>query len=353
MSFGSRGDDSRPGLLDVRSLAMQVTVLGAGAWGTALSMTLEEGGHTTTLWTWEDHHAHALCQDRENQQFLPGHPLPDGLRVTSDLAEACHGAQMLVVVVPSHAVRTTLQQAAPHVTSKIEIVSATKGIEASRLMVMSEVIRDVMRIPEEQVGALSGPSFAKEVAKKVPTNIVGASKSPDLAQRIQSVFSTPWLRVYTSSDTVGVELGGALKNVIAIAAGACLGLGLGDNTRAALITRGVAEMARLVEARGGDRLTMAGLAGVGDLILTCMGGLSRNRSLGYRLGQGLSINEALRQSNGVAEGYVTSRSAVALAEKLGVELPISEAVYSVLHGKKSPQEVLVDLLSRPLHGEWE
>lgn len=332
---------------------MRVTVLGAGAWGTALSLVLAENGQETRLYTWELAHAVAMQQDRENRQFLRGHPLPPELTVTADLEAACDGAELVVVVVPSHAVRTTLERARPYLRAEVGVITASKGLETGSLMLMTEVIVDVLALPQARLAVLSGPSFAKEVAARVPTNVVVASESEQLAQLVQDSLSTSWFRVYTSRDPVGVELGGALKNVIAIAAGACSGLGLGDNTRAALITRGIAEMARLVEAKGGDRLTMAGLAGIGDLVLTCMGELSRNRSLGYRLGQGETVADALRQSEGVAEGYVTSRSAVELAHRLSVEMPIAEAVFSVLHGHASPRQALRSLLSRPLRGEWE
>lgn len=346
-------DDSRLGLGDVRSAMMNVSVLGAGAWGTALSLVLSRNLGAATLWTWEEAHAQAMLEHAENTQFLPGYFFPSGLTVTSDLERACRGCDLLLVVVPSHAVASTLEAAVPLLGSDVRVVTASKGIEATELRLMSEVVADVLGLGPERIGVLSGPSFAREVAAQVPTNVVAASKDAAFAKLLQRTFSTEWLRVYTSRDPVGVEIGGAMKNVVAIAAGACAGLGLGDNTRAALITRGIAEMARLVDAKGGDRLTMAGLAGIGDLVLTCMGEQSRNRTLGYRLGRGEPLDLALRESNGVAEGYLTARSVVRLGQKLRVELPISEAVDAVLQQKKSAKQALSDLLSRPLRGEWE
>ncbi len=297
---------------------------------------------------------------RENLEFLPGVPLHPTIEVSSDLKSALDSVQLVVVVVPSHAVRQTMVQAAPFLSSETRLICATKGIEQGTLSLMTEVIADALASDEKsrhalltRIGVLSGPSFAKEVARGVPTNLVAASFDADFAVVIQEGFSTKMLRVYTSGDPVGVEIGGALKNVIAIAAGACDGLGFGDNTRAALMTRGIAEMSRLVVAKGGKVRTAAGLAGIGDLVLTCTGELSRNRTLGYKLGQGMSLAEALKGSDGVAEGYLTSKSAFELAQKLGVDLPICEAVYSVLHDGKATGEALKILLSRPLGGEWE
>lgn len=336
---------------------MRVTVLGAGAWGTALAQLLSQNGHQTHLWTWQSEHAGSLKNHGENREFLPGVPLHEDLVFGSDLEEAVTGAELVVPVVPSQALRATLAKAKKWLSRDVGLVCASKGIEQESLSLMSEVI--VSELSGEEGawrgpwGVMSGPSFAKEVARGVPTNLVGASNDEEFARLLQAVFSNDWLRVYTSKDPIGVEIGGAMKNVIAIAAGACDGLGLGANTRAALITRGVAEMSRLVIAKGGEVLTTAGLAGMGDLVLTCTGDLSRNRMLGQKLGQGIGLKEALESSDGVAEGYLTAKSTYDLAARLGVELPICEAVYSVLYGGRDASFALKSLLSRPLRAEWE
>ncbi len=333
---------------------MRVTVLGAGAWGTALAQVLAGNGHQTQLWTWLPEHAVSMHEHRENREFLPGISLHPELVVTNDQGIAANGCELLLVVVPSRALRTTLSQMKDMFDEQVDIVCASKGIEQGSLELMSEVIVSTMGNSwRGRCGVISGPSFAKEVAREVPTNLVAAAEDSEFAHELQMTFSNDWLRVYTSTDPIGVEIGGAMKNVIAIAAGACDGLGLGANTRAALITRGVAEMARLVTAKGGDLLTTAGLAGVGDLILTCTGDLSRNRSLGYKLGRGMLLEQALASSDGVAEGYPTAKSTHELAARLGVELPICEAVYSVLYGGRDASFALKSLLSRPLRAEWE
>ncbi len=336
---------------------MRVTVLGAGAWGTALAQVLAGNGHQTQLWTWLPAHAVSMQEHRENREFLPGVGLHPELSVTNDQGTAARGCELLVVVVPSHALRITLSQMKDLFDAQVDIVCASKGIEQGSLELMSEVIVSTMGSEGSswrgRCGVISGPSFAKEVAREVPTNLVAAAEDAEFAHALQTTFSNDWLRVYTSSDPVGVEIGGAMKNVIAIAAGACDGLGLGANTRAALITRGVAEMARLVTAKGGHLLTTAGLAGVGDLILTCTGDLSRNRSLGYKLGRGMLLEQALASSDGVAEGYPTAKSTHELAARLGVDLPICEAVHSVLYGGRDASFALKSLLSRPLRAEWE
>lgn len=332
---------------------MQVSVLGAGAWGTALATVLAARNHQVRLWTWEAAHAHAMSAARENVASLPGVPLEASITISSNLSVVLGGAELVLVVVPSQAVAATARQVKPLLPAGASVVCATKGIDGDTLELMSEVLGRELDIGADRLGALSGPSFAREVARRLPTNLVAASENPELARRVQEALVTDWLRVYTSADPIGVEVGGALKNVIAIAAGACDGLGLGENTRAALITRGIAEMARLSLAKGGDRLTMAGLAGVGDLVLTCTGSLSRNRVLGIKLGQGQTLEQALAESQGVAEGYFTAKSAVRLAQSLGVDLPISAAVESVLYGGSSPVDALRSLLSRPLHAEWD
>ncbi len=339
---------------------MRITVLGAGAWGTALAQVAAGQGHPTRLWTWLPEHAESMRSARENQEFLPGVRLAEAVTVTASLAEAMSDAELVVVVVPSHAVRKTMEAAQPHLKASARIVCASKGIEQGTLCLMSEAIAEALSDSSErkrrllgEIAVLSGPSFAKEVARSVPTNLVAACHDEELATLLQETFSTSWLRVYTSQDPIGVEVGGALKNVIAIAAGACDGFELGSNTRAALITRGIAEMGRLVRALGGEAATAAGLAGVGDLVLTCTGDLSRNRTLGYKLGGGISLAEALSTSEGVSEGYVTAKSAHELATKAGVDLPICQEVYAVLYEGKDPKLALKSLLSRPLRAEQE
>lgn len=333
---------------------MKLSVLGAGAWGTALAIVLAERGHEVLLWSWQAEHAEAMATARENEAFFAGHRFPSGLGVTGELQDAALGAELLFVVVPSQAVRGTLAQIAPFYSASVPVVLASKGIEQGTLALLSSVVGDVLgKEAEERSVALSGPSFAAEVARHVPTNLVAASMVPSAASLVQEACATDWLRVYTSSDPIGVELGGALKNVIAIAAGACDGLGLGHNTRAALMTRGIAEMGRLAVRMGGSQLTLAGLAGLGDLILTCTGELSRNRELGLKLGSGRSLEQALAESRGIAEGHATAKSAFELAQRLGVDMPITEAVHSVLYLGQSPQAALATLLKRPLHAEWE
>ena len=334
---------------------MKVSVFGAGAWGTALALVLAENHIETTLWTWESQHADAMLATRKNE-LLPDVELDARIRITSDLAVAGSDAELILLVIPSQVVRSTLLQLKGGLKACRGVICASKGIEAESQLLMSEVVHQELSSSDGSplpFAALSGPSFAKEVASHVLTNVVAASDDADFALEVQKIFSNQWLRVYTGADVIGVEVGGALKNVIAIAAGACEGLGLGKNSQAALITRGVAEMARLAESKGGQRLTMAGLAGMGDLVLTCTGELSRNRTLGFKLGQGQSVRSALDSSQGVAEGFITSRSAHLLAEQLGVEIPICSAVHSVLHEGKPLAVALQALVERPLKAEWE
>ncbi|MBK8999873.1 MAG: NAD(P)-dependent glycerol-3-phosphate dehydrogenase [Myxococcales bacterium] len=333
--------------------ASHVAVIGAGAWGTALSLLLAQKGDRVALWTWQAEHRDAMRAERENSAFFPGFPLPDGVVPTSDLSEALSGADLVVLVVPSDAFRRTLERMRPHVPGGVPLVSATKGIENDTLMLMSEIIVDVLG-PEAKARStfLSGPSFAKEVAQGSPTNVVVAGFEHELSMAVQHRFATDRFRVYSSDDPVGVEVGGALKNVIAIAAGACDGLGFGHNTRAALITRGLAEIARIAIAKSGNVLTLAGLAGMGDLVLTCTGELSRNRTVGFEMGRGRSLTEVLAGLGHVAEGVKTAKSAYQLAQALDVELPICNEVYRVLYEGKQPLEAVRDVLTRPLKREW-
>lgn len=330
-----------------------VAVIGAGAWGTALSLLSAQKGDAVRLWTWQREHCDAMNRDRENLAFFPGFPLAPGVEVTSDLSRALDGAGLVVLVVPSDAFRDTLSRMRGDLPSDVPLVSATKGIENDSLMLMSEIIVDVLG-PGARARStfLSGPSFAKEVAEGSPTNVVVAGFDHDLSVRVQQRLATDRFRVYSSDDPVGVEVGGALKNVIAIAAGACDGLGFGHNTRAALITRGLAEIARIAMAKGGNVLTLAGLAGMGDLVLTCTGELSRNRTVGFEMGRGRGLEQVLAGLGHVAEGVKTAKSAYQLALALDVELPICNEVYRVLYEGKDPLSAVRDVLTRPLKPEW-
>jgi glycerol-3-phosphate dehydrogenase (NAD(P)+) len=330
-----------------------VAVIGSGAWGTALGKVLGDKGYPVRLWTRRADHAADLARDGANTRYLPGVELPPTLVPTDSLERALAGADLVLIVVPSHALRETLEMARPHLPPGATLVSATKGIENDTLMIMAEVIADVLGPgTDERLTVLSGPSFAKEVAAHVPTNIVVASRNEALSVEVQRVFATEWLRVYSSDDPVGVEVGGALKNVIAIAAGACDGLGFGHNTRAALITRGLAEVVRIAIAKGGNVLSIAGLAGLGDLVLTCTGELSRNRTVGFELGRGKKLDDVLSALGHVAEGVRTAKSVHDLARRLDVDLPICNEVYRVLYEGKSPQRAVEDVLTRPLKREW-
>lgn len=333
-----------------------MAVIGAGAWGTALARVLATSSPSVSvmLWTWQPSHAEAIRRDGENREFFPGFPLPENLHPTADLDEALTGAELVLVSVPSQVVRGVLERAKAWLTNAPCIVSATKGIEEGSLKLMSEVASDVLgNDASQRFVVLSGPSFAKEVALGMPTNIVVAGAEAQVVAHAQSVFSTERLRAYTSDDVLGVQLGGALKNVIAIAAGACDGIGFGNNTRAALITRGIAEMTRLAVRRGANPLTLAGLAGLGDLVLTCTGELSRNRTVGCELGRGKKLAEVLASLGHVAEGVHTAKSAYEMARIFDVELPITTQVYRVLFEEKEPLQAVKDLVGRPLRRELD
>jgi len=325
----------------------EIAVIGGGAWGTGLAIVLgRKGSHRVRLWAHEKQVCESIAQRRVNEQFLPGERIPESVRASNDLAEALAGAAIVVSVMPSQHCRALFEQMRPHLPPETVIVSATKGLEEGSLLRMSEVIVQVLgRNKPSRVGALSGPTFAKEVARGDPTAITIASEDAELTRRVQEEFSGVSFRVYTNADIVGVELGGALKNIVAIAAGICSGLGLGHNSTAALITRGLAEMTRLAVACGGRAQTMAGLAGLGDLVLT--GGLSRNRSVGVELGKGRKLPEILAAMHGaVAEGVFTTTAAVGLAHARGIEMPITEQMHAILHHGKSPREAIQILMSR-------
>jgi glycerol-3-phosphate dehydrogenase (NAD(P)+) len=334
----------------------EIAIIGAGAWGTALSIVLgRDEHHQIRLWAHEKEVCESITERRVNDKFLPGQRIPDCVKPCSNLSEAIEVASILVSVMPSQHCRGLFEQMRPHLTKETMIVSATKGLEENSLLRMTEVIMQVVAsdgIPAPRIGALSGPSFALEAARGDPTAIAIASQDKDLARFVQREFSSTSFRLYTNEDPIGVELGGALKNTIAIAAGVCAGLGLGHNSVAALITRGLAEMTRLVVACGGSAETMAGLAGLGDLVLTCTGGLSRNRSVGVELGRGRKLTEILAGMHGmVAEGIFTTTAAVGLARSRGVEMPIAEQMNAILHQGKDPREAIHELMTRSSKSE--
>jgi len=329
-----------------------LSVIGAGAWGTALAIVLAPRFSRVKLWVYEEDLAHRMKTSRENDAYLPGCPLPAIVEPVHDLAAALEGADVVLSVVPSHLVRGLYQRMLPFVTESMLFVSATKGLENDTLLRMSQVLHEVLQARfAPRVAVVSGPSFANEVAHFEPTALVVASADGSTAERIQAAFSGPTFRLYTSSDTVGVELGGSVKNVVAVGAGVLFGLGLGHNAMAALITRGLAEMTRLAVAMGGRVQTMAGLAGLGDLVLTCTGDLSRNRSVGVGLAHGRKLPEIVHSMKTVAEGIKTTNAVVDLARRYSVDMPISQEMYRMLHSGASPREAIQRLMERSLKGE--
>ncbi|MDQ1286786.1 MAG: glycerol-3-phosphate dehydrogenase [Actinomycetota bacterium] len=326
---------------------MRVAVLGAGSWGTALGATLASKGFPVRVWDIDREVLAAIADRHENARYLPGVALPPSLTASPDLAEALDGAELVVIVVPSHVVRTVVEQARPLLNDRVVFCSAAKGIEVETLMTMSEVLRDVL--PEgmhQNLTFLSGPSFAAEVARGLPTAVTVAGTCETVTRRVQEAFHTTFFRPYTSTDVTGVEIGGCVKNVVAIAAGISDGLEMGANARAALITRGLAEISRLAVCRGADPLTLVGLSGLGDLMLTCSSTLSRNHTVGVELGRGRSLDDIKAALGQVAEGVLNSRSTRELALKHGVDMPISEAVYRVLYEGYSPAEAVPELMMR-------
>lgn len=328
---------------------MKCAVVGAGAWGTALATLLADNGHSTIVWAYESDVAEVINEAHENPRFLPGVRLHPELRATSDKQTAVSGAGLVVFATPSHVLRDVSSAARTWVTPEATLVVATKGIERERLALMTTVIAE--EFAGHPVVGLSGPSFAQEVAARQPTAIVAASVDGAAARRAQEVLSSPSFRVYTHDDVTGAELAGALKNVMAVATGISDGLELGFNARAALITRGLAEMMRLGARLGARPPTFAGLAGVGDLVLTCTGALSRNRTVGLEIGRGATLSEVLAGRETVAEGVITTESAKALAEREGVEMPIVNAVHRVLFERQPARWALVELMTRELRGE--
>ncbi|MGD9016923.1 MAG: NAD(P)H-dependent glycerol-3-phosphate dehydrogenase [Desulfobacterales bacterium] len=332
----------------------RIGVVGAGSWGTALANLLAEKGYGVDLWVFETEVCRQIASHGENRVFLPGVSLSRRLTPSTDLSAVAMEKDMILVVVPSHVMRRVGGQLEGLIDSNTVVVTASKGIENQTHLTMSGVLADVIpSLSADRLAALSGPSFAKEVAQKAPTVVTVACRDLYTAEWVQSVFSTPFFRVYTNTDVIGVELGGAVKNVIALAAGVIDGLGLGLNTRAALITRGLAELQRLGAAMGADPRTLAGIAGVGDLILTCTGSLSRNHTVGKKLGEGLTLDAILGEMRMVAEGVKTATSVYNLSRRLGVEMPICEEAYRILHEKADPKDAVFRLMTRELKPELE
>jgi glycerol-3-phosphate dehydrogenase (NAD(P)+) len=335
----------------------QVAVIGAGSWGTALGKLLSDKGYRVSLWGHRAEHVAELVAHRENRAYLPGFQLGANLTATSDLAAAVSGQSVVLMVVPSHGYREVFRRLLPHLADQTHVISAVKGIENETLMTMDQIMEDELaRLsvpPQLHLGVLAGPSFAKEVAAGVPTAVTVAAKTMEEARFCQQLFNTSLFRVYASTDLIGMELSGALKNPIAIAAGICDGLGYGTNTRAALITRGLAEITRLGVRMGAQPQTFAGLAGMGDLVLTCTGDLSRNRQVGLQLGRGRKIKEIVAAMEMVAEGVKTTKSAYNLARRMAVEMPILEQVYQVIYEDMDCGEAVKALLARSLKEELE
>jgi len=325
----------------------KIAVLGAGAWGTALALSLaRRGGHELTLWAHSPAHAEELADTGENLRYLPGFVLPMDIRVTARLQDAVAGAEIVLCVTPAQAMRSVMEEIAPGLKPGQVLLSASKGIEEKTFLRMAQIATE--HAPEHAFGTLGGPSFAQEVAAGMPTAITIATEDPALGKRLQNDFSSGSLRVYRNDDVIGTELGGALKNVIALAAGVVTGLELGANSGAALITRGMVEITRLAMACGGRRETLSGLAGMGDLVLTCTGGLSRNRTVGIELGKGRHLPEILAGLNGkVAEGVRSTTAALGLAARYGVEMPITEQMAAILHENKAPRVAIKELMARP------
>ena len=339
-------------MADAVRATQKVGVIGAGAWGTTLARMLADKGLHVRLWAYEREVVEAIRNKQENTLFLPGVRLPQSLSPTTSLAEALQERDLLVFAVPSHAARAVLRQMAPHLSGAIPLVSATKGIEEDTLKLMSQIMQETLPSGmHRSLTVLSGPSFAVEVCTGRPTAVLLAGEDVELVRRLQALVMTPFFRVYAGTDLIGVQLGGALKNVIALAAGVVDGLGLGHNARAALITRGLAEMIRLGTVMGADPRTFYGLSGMGDLVLTCTGPLSRNYTVGLRLGKGDQLQEILKETHAVAEGVRTSRAALGLAVRCGVEMPIVREVCAVLFEGKPPQRAVTDLMERAAKDE--
>ncbi len=326
-----------------------LAIIGGGSWGTALAIVLAPRFSRVTLWVYESDLAARMVSGRINDIYLPDCPIPTTVDITADLASALDSAEIVLSVMPSHLARGLYQRMLPWLNENLLFVSATKGLENHSLLRITEVIREV--VGTRRVAVISGPSFAREVACFEPTAVVAAATEPGVAETVQAAFSGPTFRVYTSSDPIGVEIGGSIKNVVAIGAGVLHGMGLGNNAMAALITRGLAEMTRLAVAMGGQPRTLAGLAGLGDLVLTCTGDLSRNRTVGIELARGRKLDEIVSSMKMVAEGVKTTDAAVDLARRYSVEMPIAGQMHQMLHAGASPQEAIRRLMERSLKGE--
>ncbi len=331
---------------------MHIGIVGAGSWGTALAHLLASKGLSPALWAYETQVCRQIQKEGENRLYLPDIKLSPGIAVSNDLPAVVANKDIVLMVVPSHLMRSVAEKVAPHLSRETIVVTASKGIENETLLTMTEVLTEILSpLPADNIAVLSGPTFAREVAADIPSVVTVASGTPEIGRYLQQVFSAPVFRVYTNYDIIGVELGGALKNVIALAAGINEGLGLGQNTRAALITRGLAEIRRAGIAMGADPHTFSGLAGVGDLILTCTSTLSRNYTVGKKLGQGMRIDEILAEMRMVAEGVKTAKSAYHLSRKLDVEMPICQEAYAVIYEGVSAKDAVFRLMTRSLKDE--
>ena len=332
---------------------MKVSVLGAGSWGTALAIILANNGHQVIMWEYNKQYVKNLKKHYENKVFLPGIKIPSEIEITHSLKDASTDQHMIVIAIPTQFIRSVLKQMKKISFKNTTFVSVSKGIEKDTLLTVDHIIAEELDIPEDAIGVLSGPSHAEEVAKKIPTAVVAASSNIETATEIQSAFANSYFRVYSSTDIIGVELGGALKNVIAVGAGIIDGANFGDNTKAAIMTRGIAEISRLGIELGAKPETFAGLSGMGDLIVTCMSKHSRNRHVGEQIGMGKKLPEVLKEMTMVAEGVETCRSVHQLAAKHHIDVPIANAVYNILFNEKDPIKVTNDLMSRGMKTELE
>ncbi|MDP2035778.1 MAG: NAD(P)H-dependent glycerol-3-phosphate dehydrogenase [Ignavibacteria bacterium] len=333
---------------------MRISVLGAGGWGTTLAILLHYNGHDVTLWEYKNNYAKVLDRTRENKLYLPGIKIPAELVITHSLSESCKNQHMIVIAVPTQFIRSVLSELKTTNFKDTTFVSVSKGIEIGTLMTVSQIIKDELKsISPSQIGVLSGPSHAEEVSKKIPTAVVASSKDEFTAKQIQSAFITSYFRVYSTTDILGVEYGGALKNVIAVGAGIIDGAGFGDNTKAAIMTRGIAEISRLGIALGTRAETFSGLSGMGDLIVTCMSKHSRNRYVGEQIGKGKKLKDVLKSMQMVAEGVQTCKSVHELSIKHKVPTPIANAVYSILFEERDPIKVTYELMTRDMKAEKE
>lgn len=352
MTMSSMTNKANNAPTDITAKTERIAVIGGGSWGTALADRLAANGNDTLIWAYEPELVAEINSSHTNSAYLPGINLHPTLACTGSLEEAVLGRSIILLVTPVQVMRGVLKQLVPYIGENAIIANASKGIELETLDTVSQICGGVLGDAAlARYVALSGPTFAREVAQELPSLIVAASKNPESSERVQAAFSCPCLRVYTNSDVIGVELGGAVKNVIAIAAGICDGLGFGHNARAALITRGLAEMNRLGQAMGAQAATFAGLAGMGDLVLTCTGDLSRNRTVGFKLGQGMKLADILAEMRMVAEGVKSAESVYQLARRLGVEMPIVEKTYQILHEEKPARQAVVELMARDLKAE--